>query len=139
MADILAIEAGGRLAGFFVVLKHRDLALVDYFAIHPDIRGGGIGSTALGQLCKLYRGKRLFLEIEAPLANTPNYEQRIRRKNFYHRNGFTDTGIAMAVYGTDMELLAYQCVITFEEYVDVLRSIFGRWVKGLLHIQKKVV
>ena len=58
------ILAGGRLAGFFYVLRDGRLAYIFHFAIHQDFRGRGVGTSALKALLERCAGERLFLAIE---------------------------------------------------------------------------
>lgn len=106
-------------AGFFLIMKHRDLILPAFFAIDNARRGEGIGSEALHLLCLKYSASRIFLEIELPDPEAKNNEQRLRRKNFYLRNGFSESGILLSFFGVPMEILTYRCTLTPEEYSAV--------------------
>ena len=91
--DWLLIEADGERAGFFYVLAKGDLYYLLFFAVDEKTRGRGIGTGALLQVIKRYQDKRLFLSIErVDEEGAENAEERIRRKNFYLRNGFSETG-----------------------------------------------
>ena len=47
------------------------------------------------------------------------------RKQFYLKNHLTELGLLANVFGTDMELLAYQTSLTFEEYLSVYETVYG--------------
>ena len=65
------------------------------------------------------------LERETVLKNCDNAGQRNRRRNFYLKNGFSDSGIYVNVYTVDMTLMIYKKDITFDKYSDFLRKILG--------------
>lgn len=135
VCEILTIDDGG-FAGLAVSLIHGDIVLIDYYAIGEQTRGRGTGSRAIAQLCERYVGKRVVLEIEAPDDTAENGEQRVRRKRFYLRNGFEETGILLRVYGTDMELLTHGGSVSLAEYVAVLRGTLGRLITAALKIKR---
>ena len=74
-----AVEDGKLLADVFL-WETEDFCYLEHFAVQPDLRGRGTGSTLLRQL--LQREKPLILEIEPP-----EDELTCRRKRFYERNG----------------------------------------------------
>lgn len=119
-----AVE-NGKFAGFAIILKDENFALIDYLAVNSEIRGLGIGSKILDELKNIYENKCLFLERETVLKNCDNAGQRNRRRNFYLKNGFSDSGIYVNVYTVDMTLMIYKKDITFDKYSDFLRKILG--------------
>ncbi|MEG1650364.1 MAG: hypothetical protein RR287_01000 [Oscillospiraceae bacterium] len=102
-----------------------DMVLIDYFAVNDSLRGRGVGSCAIAAFADRYRGKRLFLEIEAPEPLGDEYEIKRRRKDFYLRNGFESADIFAMVFGVKMELLTYGCRISYDEYRKLYRNVFG--------------
>lgn len=128
LAEILAVFDDD-FAGLVITLLHADMVLVDYFAIDGSKRGKGLGSCALRLICERYAGKRIVLEIESPDACAPEGDERVRRKNFYLKNGFTDIKIPVSVFGVSMELLTYRCEMTFSEYQSILIHVMGRYSK----------
>lgn len=123
--EILSVKQENDFSGLAITVLHKDLLLLDYFAIAPQVRGKGIGSQVLEALQQRYHDKRLFLEIEQPVEDAPNLEQRIKRKQFYLRNGFTESGLKVDLFGVKMEILCCQCEITEEEYLSLYRSFLG--------------
>lgn len=113
-------------AGLAITMNSADKVLLDYFAIDENKRGMGYGSKALAALQNKYQGSRFFLEIESTFEEADNQEQRKRRKSFYLANGMQELGVFANVFGTKMELLGYHCKLTFEEYLEVYRDVFGK-------------
>ena len=103
--ELLVILEGGHPVGLAITVLHRDMVLLDYFAIHRAYRGRHLGSEALTLLKEHCRGRRLILEIELPVADAPNREERMRRKQFYLKNGMKETGLKVCVFRVPMEVL----------------------------------
>lgn len=126
LVDIWMLEQNQEFAGLAITMKNKDLVLLDYFAIAQNQRASGQGSKALKCLLKYYEKKRFFLEIESTLGKAKNQKERERRKHFYLKNGMTEIGMVADVFGINMELLGYDCGLTFEEYISVYRNAYGR-------------
>ena len=125
-ADMLAIETNdGKFVGLAITVMYKDLAMLDYFAIHPKVRGKGIGSRALQMLKARYADKRFFLEIEA-VERSGNYEQRKRRREFYLKSGMIPCGFTAYTFFTNMEILTAGKPVTFDEYRALYRSHLGK-------------
>ncbi|NIG53125.1 GNAT family N-acetyltransferase [Chitinophaga sp. Cy-1792] len=75
---LLTLEKDGKFAGFVFYWQLPAFAFIEYFAISPESRGGGAGTTVMTLLEKEL--KSIVLEVEPP-----NTEQAIRRINFYER------------------------------------------------------
>lgn len=130
--DVLMLEESGQFAGLAITMMDKDLVLLDYFAIEESMRGKGFGSAALHLLFDFYKGKRFFLEIESTLVPADNKSQRLLRKQFYLANDMTELGIQANVFETDMELLGHNISLTFEEYQNIYRNVYG--TKKAAHI-----
>ncbi len=124
--DILSIEnEDGEFIGEAITVKYKDLVLLDYFAIDPEKRSAGYGSLALKLLHKRYDKKRFILEIERDDVECDNKEQRIKRKNFYLKNSMQLMDYNVCLFGVEMNILTYNCSVTFEEYHDIFINVFG--------------
>lgn len=123
-AEILTVDEDG-FAGLMITLSDGKLVLLDYFAVAPRRRSGGIGARALEALRRRCAPLPVCLEIEdCEEAGAPNPDQRRRRRGFYLRCGMIPAA-KMHIYGTDMELLATEKGVTFEDYRALLRRIMG--------------
>lgn len=133
--ELLVILEKGQPVGFAITVLHRDMVLLDYFAVHRTCRGQHYGSSALSLLKERYQGKRLILEIELPDEDAPNQEERIRRKQFYLKNGMVETGLKVCVFQVPMEVLTDGETVTYREYHEIYRetigTIFARKVTSL--------
>ncbi len=119
--DWWKIYAGGRLTGFFYVMANRELAYIFYFAIHPEFRGRGIGTAALKALLRKYRRKRLFLAVEQADPSAKNYAARVKRREFYLRNGLQDLGQKVQEGSVVYDLLGTGGAVRDEEYQSLIQ------------------
>lgn len=155
VTEMLAIEdENGTFLGLAIVMLDRDIALLDYFAIEPGHREGGVGTAAFGLLQKRYEKKRFILEIENTTAESIACDpavkeledavkreaveriqkQRLRRKSFYLRNGMTQLPLYVNLFGVDMEMLSCSCAVEFAEYRGVYEHVYGRFAAGRIKL-----
>lgn len=125
---IIVILYDDKFAGLFITLEAKDgqSVLIDYFAIKKDFRGKSLGSKSIKLLDSLFQNKTLIIEIEPCDKNSKNYVQRVKRKNFYKRLGFRETGVIIAWFGVNLELMSLNEDIGYENYISLLKSIFPK-------------
>lgn len=124
--DKLLVLDDGEFSGFFSLASCDDIIYVEYYAVSKERRGMRYGSKGLEELKKRYPDRRIFLEIERLDAGARNALQRKRRKAFYLRNGFENSGIFVNVKGCDYEILCLNGKITYEEYQKVVEFSMGK-------------
>lgn len=124
--EILLIKDGKKRLGFAITALGENLVLLDYFAVAEKYQGQGVGSEALQLIRDLYSESQFYLEIETPDETAPNHIQRVRRKEFYLRNGMRETGIRIRLFGVDMELLASSLDLIMENVRSCTGSFWGR-------------
>ena len=84
--------------------------LLDYFAILPAFRNGGLGSLFLQKLPEELTDALLVIgEVENPdyAENEAQREVREKRLRFYRRCGVSDTGVTSRVWGVEYRLLDF--------------------------------
>lgn len=137
--EILLVKEGSRRAGFAITALSSDAVLLDYFAIAEEFRGQGIGTDAFLLLKELYSDKCFFLEIEetdgAQKETNDAREEtgdaqeksadRLRRKAFYLRNGMSETGIHIELFGVPFEVLASDPDVDYELCRQLYRELLG--------------
>ena len=85
---------GAELLGITIVYPRTRLSWFWYFAVPEEKRGRGIGQRILAALLARYEGRSAVLDMEDPAQpGAPNVAQRRRRRDFYLRNGFRETGV----------------------------------------------
>lgn len=119
--DVLGIYDNGNPIGFTVLLKNEECGYVYYFAIDSHLRCHGYGGAAMKKLMEQYPGLQLVLDFEMLDETVENNEQRIRRKNFYLRNGFHETGYYTLLSGERFELVCNKGNLQIEAMKDLLR------------------
>ncbi|NLT09966.1 MAG: GNAT family N-acetyltransferase [Ruminococcus sp.] len=124
--DMLGIYEDENIVGFFTVRIFENIRYLAYFAVSHDKRSSGIGNKALQLLKQRYPGAQIVTEFEAPDENCSNNSLRLRRRDFYLRNGFCETGwysfyddteFAIACTDKDFDKAA------FEKFTNHLSSI----------------
>lgn len=124
--ELLSVCDGQEMVGLAITVLYQDMVLLDYFAMDQRLRGRNYGSRALQLLKERYADKRLILEIElVEDVHAANREERIRRKNFYLRNGMEETKIRALVFQVPMEVLTAGKPITYEEYHELYEKMIG--------------
>lgn len=128
-AEIFAVVSNsGRFGGFAVTMRRGDIVMLSYFAICPQLRDRGIGSRVIKALMRRYKDARFILEIEDVNEPCEDPETRLRRREFYLRNGMISAGFTAHVFMSDLEVLTSGKPVTFEEYRDLYRSRRGNRV-----------
>ncbi|KRL86542.1 hypothetical protein FC50_GL000791 [Lacticaseibacillus pantheris DSM 15945 = JCM 12539 = NBRC 106106] len=102
--------------GFMTTITRADLTLVGYFAMMPALRGQGNGSAALQLMRGMMPQQRIALEIEVLDPQAANYSERVRRRDFYIRNGYRMTSIQYWTYGVPFVVMVNGADISAEEY-----------------------
>ena len=126
-ADAWYMGENGEFIGLAMTMNAKELVLLDYFAIDERRRGMGCGSEGLKALQTYYAGRKFFLEAESVYADCSNIEQRERRKRFYLKNGMSEMKMIANVFGTDLEVLGYNCKLDFDTYRSVYQYAYGKW------------
>ncbi len=92
--------------GFTYLIHDDNLHYIFYFAILEKYRNQGYGTKILNLLKEQYKDETIFFEIETLDKNADNYNERKRRKDFYLRNGFKESGYGYYFY-VDYEVMIY--------------------------------
>ena len=77
-------------------------------------------------LADSYPGCGLFVEIEAADRDDPD-GSKLRRKQFYLRNGLDDMHVVAILFGVRMELLGRACCLDFDGYQAFYRDHYSAW------------
>lgn len=124
--EILAVAEGDSFIGLAINMLAGEAALLDYFAISPELRGSGYGSRAVRLLVERFVGKPYIFEVEKPDEAAPNAEERKRRMAFYLRNGLKETGLFIHAYQTDFHILSPDGSVSYGEYLKLLDEVLGQ-------------
>lgn len=123
--DIWHFEKEGKFSGFVFTVNRENAILIDYLAVTSNSRGKGIGSEIIAQMRNHYTPKGIFVEIESVFAKCDNVEERLRRKEFYLKNGMIPMKVMVVLFGVEMELLGIDCKLNFDEYFEFYHDVYG--------------
>lgn len=99
------------LAAYAVFIQNgRGSALLNYYAVQPQLRGQGVGTECLGMLRQAAdrMGVRwIVFEVEAPeeAESSQEAETRRRRVDFYLRGGARPTGVHSLLFGVHYRIM----------------------------------
>jgi GNAT superfamily N-acetyltransferase len=101
--DLLGVypEETQEFSGFFFGIRGESGVYGVFFATRPDLRSTGIGGKAFRAIVEHYGDTQFWFSYESPFEESENAEQRERRRNFYLRNGFHETGWFTKLNGTE--------------------------------------
>ena len=121
--DFFTLMDSNVFVGFMVVQTDKNLAYLFFLAIDPSCRAKGYGSRAIETLRALYPGKKQVVDFEMLDSKAPNNEQRIKRRQFYLRNGYKETGLFLSYLGVDYEVFCMGDDFEPQEFKDMMREI----------------
>lgn len=127
--DFWGIYADGKWIGLAYIISKGKLSYLFYLAVSETERGKGFGSAIIRTLMRMYDGQQLFLALETLDEAAPNYDERVKRRNFYMHNGLrpvdcqiTEGGVTYDVMGTSEHLEPGDYIEMMNEYADPLFS-----------------
>ena len=91
--DFIAVEDDDIFVGYTYVINFFQGSFIYYLAIEPDYQGKGYGTALLKHLREIQDNRPIALTIFKPNPNNDDYEECLRRKWFYVRNGYVDQRI----------------------------------------------
>ena len=122
-----AYYSDDELVGLTVMFMADDLAYLSYICIAEKMQGRGYGTQILNVIKDEYRNCRIVIDIEELDPESDNNEERLRRRNFYIRNGFMVTDVFYRYYFVDYEILSFNGLITVDEWKKVIRKHWGKY------------
>ena len=96
---------GDTPCGFVYFALNSKMVFVMFFAVDESFRSKGYGSAILMEIKNRYPDKKIIVTIEPCDDNAPDIETRKRRKAFYRRNGYRETGYMIKLNGVVQEII----------------------------------
>ena len=121
--DFLALTDNDTFVGFMVVQIYGNLAYLFFLAIDSNCRSKGYGSRAIETLKAEYPGKKQVVDFEMLDDTAANFEQREKRRKFYLRNGYRETGLFLSYLGVDYEVFCMDEEFEPEVFKAMMRTI----------------
>lgn len=122
-AEILGIYDGDAFVGFTLFLKNDKCGYIFFLAIGKSYRSKGYGSESLKALIKRYPALQIILDFEEITESAENLEQRVRRKAFYLKNGFCETGHFTLLRGDRFEVVCNNGALLTEDFKRLISVI----------------
>lgn len=113
----------GVFCGFAILLNSLDISHILYIATLPELRGKGLGTKALSALERIKSGMRIIVDIERELPDCDENEIRRRRKNFYLRNGYSETEVRYRWQDEYYEILVYGGSLSREDFGNFWKTL----------------
>ena len=126
------------MQGFVMAIPYKNMVMVDYLAVSSKIRSRGTGSKMMQEICRYFPGEKIVLLIERLDDTAENKDQRIARRRFYFKNGFTSSNIYITGRSGNMEILNFGGTVSKQEYMDLQQHALGKLMFRLSGIQLAV-
>lgn len=84
------------------MLDKIDFVYLNYLVVDEQYRNNKVGSYIIEWVKRMFENRTLVAEVEKPEQEAPNNDQRIKRLNFYYKNGFKDGMTEYNWNGTNM-------------------------------------
>lgn len=114
------------------------MVMVDYLAVSSKIRSHGTGSKIIREVCRYFSGQKIVLLIERLDDTAENKDQRIARRRFYFKNGFTSSDIYITGRSGNMEILNFGGAVSKQEYMQLQQYALGKLMFRLSGIRLAV-
>ena len=130
--DIYAIYENNEFVGFTNLLFYKDLCYLFFLAVHPDFRNKGFGSKIIQEVFKMHEDKTFVLCFEEIDEKYEDNSLRIRRRDFYYRNGFKENNLKTCEYGVRYDTVYHGShQVSFEDYLGLFIHCYGpeaKWI-----------
>ena len=91
--------------GFIYLATIGKIVFVMFFAVEKSLRSKGYGSFILQQIKNEYPNKKIIISIEPCDENAFDIELRKKRKAFYIKNGYKESGYMLKLNGVVQEII----------------------------------
>ena len=81
------------------------MIFIMFLAVDESLRTKGYGSAILKEIKNRYPDKKIMVSIEPCNDSAPDIEVRKRRKAFYRKNGYSETGYMIKLSGVVQEIM----------------------------------
>ncbi len=122
-ADFWGLYSENSLVGFMVICIFGDMCYLFFLSADSRLRSGGYGDQALHLISELYPDKCHVVDVEMIDPSASNSEDRISRKAFYTRAGYTSTGKFFTNLGVNYEILSKGEGFDFEDFKEMMKNL----------------
>lgn len=111
--------------GLAQTVAYGNVVYLYFLAVEENLRGKGFGGLILQGLKEIYRGKKIILNIEELNPSAENYAERLKRQQFYKKNGFELADVKSREGKVVYDLMVYGGTATYAEYAGLMRDYWG--------------
>ena len=110
-------------AGFAMTVRNNKCEYFLFLAIDRKLRNQGLGAKAVKAFFREFSGRQVILDFEELDPEAENYPLRLRRKNFYLRCGFHETGRFTMYRGSRFEVVCNGGELETGSFRDLIKRI----------------
>lgn len=121
--DFLALIEGDAFIGFMVIQTCQNLVYLFFLAIDKKYRQKGYGSKAITAMEERYPDRQYVVDFEMIEDNAPNRMQRIKRREFYLKNGYQETGLFLTYGGVNYEVFCMHGPLEVNAFKELMKRI----------------
>lgn len=126
--DFLCFYDNDVLCGFIYLAHNRKMVFVMFFAVDEKLRSKGYGSAILEEVRNRYPDKKIIISIEPCEDGAADIAVRRKRKEFYLRNGYKETGYFIKLSGVVQEIIIANGEFSKREF----RAFFAVYSNGTM-------
>ena len=128
--NIYAYYLNDEFIGFTYVTLYEDVCYLFFLAVSENKRHQGFGGQIIEDVKKTYNDYVILLCFEEIDQKYPNYEERIKRKQFYYSHGFQDNKLKTNEFGVIFETAFIgKHLVSFATYVEIFVLGFGEFAR----------
>ncbi len=134
---LYAFYENSEFVGFTYLSHYKDIVYIFFLAVSPNKRNQGYGSKILQFIKDENKDKVILLCYEEVDDKYEDNLLRIKRKEFYARNGFQYNGIKTNEFGVIFETAFIgPHPVSYEDYVEIFVIGFGKLARKFIKRQK---
>lgn len=134
-----AISDNEEFVGLVYTIKNERMVYVFFLAIEEEKRSKGYGSKTLALIKEMYTECVVTLAIEDTAdEGADNHIQRIKRLEFYKRNGFEQLNIRVNEAGVVYELLGTKTGVTQTDFLALMKNYLGAILFKIIYSSTKM-
>ena len=128
--DLYGYYDNDEFIGFAQLTIYKDICYLFFLAVSPNKRNQGYGSKIIENIKDNNKDKVILLCYEEVDDKYLDNSLRIKRRNFYRKNGFKDNVIKTNEFGVIFETGYYGShKVSYEDYVEIFVQGFGEFAR----------
>ena len=133
MAEFRGFFDKDEFIGFLYLVLDGNNAFLLFLAVHEDYRSRGYGSEMLRYCKSRHRDIPAVVAIEEVDDKYDNYDERVRRREFYRKNGFETTDYIYHEYRETYDLMTVNGYFKPQHFNKLIKRFSG----FVLYLQMK--